>query len=1006
MNTQNPLARILSFLDPKANRQRLEDIGLYAPRGAGYPTGGKSPAMGFGPQATGFGMPTAPLTPPPDVPDNAPKLPSTSEALSYGKRAPNSPTSGSSEKIGGPKYKTAPAGTSRYNRAAVEKIINMYTEAGYDPKFAVGMAANAMIESGGDPNAFNKAEGAFGLFQHRNDRLDNMKDFVNRMGSDATDLGAQISFSMYELSTFEKGAYEKIMGYNPQSAPEYAALIDKYYERSAGIHRDKRTTLASQIYSDFYGEDGSYSGGAARTENGNILSFGAKMGVGDPMQTYQGLSMGRQAEGSTSDFTTPASLARMEEMGAPAPEEQYDDAILRYLRNPAPDFADRAPEAAENQSNALSFGLPSTGLATSEPLANWDTILSSASKEATTGTSGPSGTSGTNSPTGGSSAEPKKLGFVERMFDKMYGTKTDDLSEDERKDRSRAIGMALSQGFQMLSRGERMDVSGIVGQRMELQQARRANAALKGNAQGVADMLTAAGFGDRAQLAFMGKEGMDAAMSLLTTIPKGTDAEFTLPSAYRATLAQTLIDNGQPQLAEGIMTLDGKALETLHSNVVSEQSKLKSGDGASGITYTPEMRQDIARILTESGNEEAARLVPYMDDDALNDVMKSAATVAPEVQKSVQSAAGTAGVNQVVSADSAAALAAGYDAAGMPELADIARAAPNYEAAVKAIDDKQKADTAAAEASDVKARGAAVAELIPDDAENAQELKAAARAALTSQDLDQVYSRIAKDPATTEEKLYNLAKEDPQFMKFLSDYNMRKAGKDPTRKFSHNLLMTEMTAATDTFIASKSARQNIQRDMALVTKIASQPDFNPGIVQAELMYPAQKILTSLLGDAAPDILNDPTMTGMKVIETIQNANFAVMTGALKGAISDKETGFIRATLPSTGDTKTQILAIAQYHSKIVDLQEAEYAAMVEWMDKSEGTAREGDRNDMIAFVNEKTAGLSIYPEITYKTDDELDQQILEGLMSGKYKEGEVLRVIDATGNARFEAIAR
>ena len=140
-----------------------------------------------------------------------------------------------------------------YDREAVGQVIDAYVNAGYDPEFATGMAANFVAESAMNPMATNEGEGAFGVGQWRLDRLDNLTAFANRYGMDMNSLQAQIQFSMHEFANAESAALGRIMDNNPQSAADYASFIDEYYERSDGSARKRRQDLATQIYTDFFG---------------------------------------------------------------------------------------------------------------------------------------------------------------------------------------------------------------------------------------------------------------------------------------------------------------------------------------------------------------------------------------------------------------------------------------------------------------------------------------------------------------------------------------------------------------------------------------------------------------------------------------------------------------------------------------------------------------------------------------------------------------------------------
>ena len=942
--TDNPIANLFSFFNPQDNRGRLESMGVYAPKGTHSPQQGNAQ------------FPVAQSTPAP-----------------RGSVTPTQP------------YQAKPQGTQRYNTAAVNSIVQQYVDAGYDPKFAVGVAANAMIESGGDPNAYNDNEGSFGLFQHRNDRLTNLRAHAERMGANATDLGAQISFSIAELRGAERVAYDRIVGGDPQSAADYAALFDQYYERSDGKARDKRRALASQIYNDFYGE-----GGSPITPTGNALSFGTTLGAQDPMvATADQLpySMGREATAADLAFDGPASMKKLN-MGqaAPAVEPSYDDAILRFLRAGNPEFETPAEKsAAASYAGTIGGNLP-LSMDMNSPAAG------SASAGAAAGAEG--GTPATAVP----NDEPPKRGAVERFMDMIYGTKDDtEMSVDERKDRKRAVGLALSAGFSSLSNGSDADYEGIVAQRMELQQTRRANTALKQNAQGVSDMMVAAGYADRAQLPFMGQEGMNAAMAMLGALPSQGKAEFSLPPAYRATLAQTLLDSGQNELAQGIMTLNGDALKTMYDGVIGQQVKPAGAGGA--VAMSPE-QVTAGQQLLAAINPQAAAAYPHMTDEDRSKTMLQYAGVGADVQKAGGVAAVTAGVDQQVSADNAAALAAGYRSAGLNEEADAVEAAGNYEAAKVAVADVQKQKQDAVTRKEVRDRGAAVAAVIPNTIPNAAALQRAARAALTSEDLNAVYAQIKPKDATELEKLYDVAKADPEFFKFINNLSLARAGTNPASTPAETALAKENDAAVTAYIDGKSRRDTLITYSDSVRDIVSVEGFESGPLQGGVLMPFQSVLNSALGDSAPKLLNDSTMTGLGLIKQMQSSIFPIMGQELKGAYSDRESKAMMDTLASTNDSKLQMLSMSQVLTRRVEREEAAYTARIDWLSKTAGTAKAGDRNDMNKFIKNRTDAIPLFKRVTENGAN----TFTKGLVNGDYEPGEVVSVVGADGTTTFVVI--
>jgi hypothetical protein len=963
-NQENIVDTVLSFFNPKANRARLEEAGLYQPRAeqGEFPVG-----------QTEF-----------------------------------RPAQGS---VSANKY------SGGYNKDAAAIIINEYIAAGFDPMFAAGMAANAQVESGGNPLAHNPREDAIGLFQHTpvGGRADNLRAFASARGVGLDDIAMQSQFTIDEWRGAERMAYDKVLGGDPQSAGDYAALIDKHYERSDGKARATRVQLGHTIYDDFFGsgkgsphvggggvrgrERGGGGAGApqvAADPNKPVdLSFGSIDDGVDPYAADSGapFSMGMDAEdydflresmGDRGALNTLNSTASMEPM--------YQDAILRLLES-------QAGEPKEEKTAAEDYG-DKIGLET-DPNGVGFSMGKAAPPSQTK--AGVSGGGGGNSPKQGTSVAPQepeqKAGPIERFLDTIYGTKDDNQTRDEERDRKRAIGMALSQGFQMLSDGSDFDVQPIVAQRMELQQMRRASEDLKKNAQGVSDMLVAAGYTNLAQLPFAGEQGMTAAMNVLqqqaTAAP--ADRPFDLPPEQRAVLAQTMEDMGRPDLGQMVMTMPaGDGFKELYSTALGYEPP-KTAEGGAG--YTPEQRTSMANVARTAGYPTAAdAILAGADPDKILPQITGVAT-------DIATAGGQAGIELETKRLEGESLAAAYDSMGDPRRAEAVRASGNAEQAQIALDAISAEEKLAREEAAVKERGAAVAEAIPDDLPNAKELKAVAKAAITSADLEPVYKAIEGSPKTTDQQNYELAKKDPGYMQFLTDQSRARAGQDPRAHKKDIMLWNEIDAATKSYIESADKRAIFERDMQSIIDITTSPDFESGVVDQNLLVPAQRILTSVFGEGAPDLVSDSTMTGAKVMSLVQDANFALASQDLAGAISNLESENFKATFPTIGDSKTQILATAQYHLRNNELRDEQYNAMVEWVSKNEGANGSlGDRRDMYRFIEEQTKDIQLFQDVGYKDAADLVEQVQAGLSSGKYQKGEVLSVVDGNGNQTYFAI--
>lgn len=132
-------------------------------------------------------------------------------------------------------------------------------------EIAAGFVGNLMVESGNFSesvvNGTRRGDGgtAYGIAQWRFDRADGLETFARGQpnveyyaaqgGRRMPDLDTQIRYVWHELQTTEKGAYQKII--QATDAKDAARRIDKFYERSDGLHREQRATNAAAIYDSF-----------------------------------------------------------------------------------------------------------------------------------------------------------------------------------------------------------------------------------------------------------------------------------------------------------------------------------------------------------------------------------------------------------------------------------------------------------------------------------------------------------------------------------------------------------------------------------------------------------------------------------------------------------------------------------------------------------------------------------------------------------------------------------
>lgn len=124
--------------------------------------------------------------------------------------------------------------------------INFFKSKGWSDTHAAGIVGNLQAESGKDlnPSSVGDDGTAYGIAQWRNDRQTNFSKFFGKRIQDSS-FEEQLKFIQWELENTHADAAEKIK--QAKTASEAAALVDKYYEISSGIHTQKRMDNAEAL---------------------------------------------------------------------------------------------------------------------------------------------------------------------------------------------------------------------------------------------------------------------------------------------------------------------------------------------------------------------------------------------------------------------------------------------------------------------------------------------------------------------------------------------------------------------------------------------------------------------------------------------------------------------------------------------------------------------------------------------------------------------------------------
>jgi hypothetical protein len=156
-----------------------------------------------------------------------------------------------------------------------EEAQAFFESKGWTKEQAAGIVANLVVESGLKTDAVGDGGQAYGIAQWHPDRQQNFRNFAGKDIRQST-FQEQLEFVNWELNNTEKAAGNRLRG--AVSAEDAAAVVDQYYERSAGIHRQERIANASSIMQGDYANLNGGGGGSG--SDGGVTSSLAVLGKG------------------------------------------------------------------------------------------------------------------------------------------------------------------------------------------------------------------------------------------------------------------------------------------------------------------------------------------------------------------------------------------------------------------------------------------------------------------------------------------------------------------------------------------------------------------------------------------------------------------------------------------------------------------------------------------------------------------------------------------------------
>jgi hypothetical protein len=159
-----------------------------------------------------------------------------------------------SQTAGGPEKKSyKPTPKSDYRRKLKEGVaqkgdaieaLTFFTSKGWSGEQAAGIVANLQAESDFITNNVGDGGKAYGIAQWHPDRQAVYEKVYGKPIQQAN-FREQLEYVNWELNNSEKRAGKLLR--QATSADQAAALVDQYYERSDGRHRQKRIDIANNL---------------------------------------------------------------------------------------------------------------------------------------------------------------------------------------------------------------------------------------------------------------------------------------------------------------------------------------------------------------------------------------------------------------------------------------------------------------------------------------------------------------------------------------------------------------------------------------------------------------------------------------------------------------------------------------------------------------------------------------------------------------------------------------
>ncbi len=217
-------------------------------------------------------------------------------------------TAMSATKTSGPGITASSSSASSMSKSETgnpEAAQSFFESKGWTKEQAAGIVGNLVVESGLKTDAIGDSGNAYGIAQWNKrgspERISNFQQVMGKSlyGSSFKD---QLEFVNWELNNTERNAGNALRSVT--TSDDAAAIVDKYYERSSGMHLERRQANAAAIVAGDYGKVS--TGGASGYSGGgsNSISAMANSGIESLGRLFGTLGSSMVAPGVARDFSS------------------------------------------------------------------------------------------------------------------------------------------------------------------------------------------------------------------------------------------------------------------------------------------------------------------------------------------------------------------------------------------------------------------------------------------------------------------------------------------------------------------------------------------------------------------------------------------------------------------------------------------------------------------------------------------------------------------------------